>query len=425
MMEIISGKKWTPPEIDQVIRMLDHDRDGVISYDDFRAKIWNLRWFIEPAKTVQPIKSVTSLTGLSPECVPFWGRHWSTTGCGEGAQYFLSKTFQWIENPERLKVQGVYRLPGQASAVEVMRHTLIGVPGSILKILGPDQDVCNVANLVKLYFKEMPEPLFPHDLYTECTNAIRVDKKEQKERVIFVVNHLPEPNRRVLKILMRHLNKVCAYSVKNLMTSKNMAIVFGPTLLRPLVETPETSNGTTDAVVDFVQLIIDKPGKILADENMNGFVPSFTVNPHLPQEPSPQPAVNESKTLTRKKVVKSPSNVGQKRVTNTSPKDRSSSVLQPIALTFQAFPDEKSELQKLFDHMQTESKAATHSKAFLSYKEVILNIKLAVRCARCGKISAEVDPNFCSTCGFNLKGGHENLPETGSAVDESMLSQII
>eukprot|EP01126_Amoeba_proteus_P065412 TRINITY_DN929_c0_g2_i22.p1 TRINITY_DN929_c0_g2~~TRINITY_DN929_c0_g2_i22.p1 ORF type:complete len:204 (+),score=35.01 TRINITY_DN929_c0_g2_i22:642-1253(+) len=99
MMEIISGKKWTPPEIDQVIRMLDHDRDGVISYDDFRAKIWNLRWFIEPAKTVQPIKSVTSLTGLSPECVPFWGRHWSTTGCGEGAQYFLSKTFQWIENP--------------------------------------------------------------------------------------------------------------------------------------------------------------------------------------------------------------------------------------------------------------------------------------------------------------------------------------
>lgn len=32
--------------------MMDADRDGVVSYDDFKSKIWNLRWFIQPAKPV-------------------------------------------------------------------------------------------------------------------------------------------------------------------------------------------------------------------------------------------------------------------------------------------------------------------------------------------------------------------------------------
>ena len=27
--------------------MLDADRDGIVSFDDFRTKIWNLRWFID------------------------------------------------------------------------------------------------------------------------------------------------------------------------------------------------------------------------------------------------------------------------------------------------------------------------------------------------------------------------------------------
>jgi hypothetical protein len=29
--------------------MMDADRDGVVSYDDFKSKIWNLRWFIQPS----------------------------------------------------------------------------------------------------------------------------------------------------------------------------------------------------------------------------------------------------------------------------------------------------------------------------------------------------------------------------------------
>eukprot|EP01126_Amoeba_proteus_P037025 TRINITY_DN3793_c0_g1_i9.p1 TRINITY_DN3793_c0_g1~~TRINITY_DN3793_c0_g1_i9.p1 ORF type:complete len:580 (-),score=97.96 TRINITY_DN3793_c0_g1_i9:456-2195(-) len=374
MMEVISGKKWIATDIDQVIRMLDNDRDGVISYDDFRTKIWNLRWLIEPSKTVQINKPASSNAIVSPESIPFWGRHWSTTGCGHGAQYFLSKAFLWIEDPERVTSEGLYRVSGKATVVEAMKQDLISAPMSIFSLLSSEQDVHNITNLIKLYFRDMPEPLFPFDLYTECISAARAEGRERKEKVILVINHLPDSNRRILKILMRHLNMICSLSSTNLMTSKNMSIVFGPTLLRPLVETQETLLGHAESVTQFLQLVIEKHSKLLSDDNMIGFVPTLTVTPHLSHEvPS---TFEPSKTLGKKKTTKSPASV-PKKTHAAGPKERGSSSLPPIAISFQASPDDRTELHKLFNHMQTESKTWSHSKALLAYKEIILSIKLA------------------------------------------------
>eukprot|EP01126_Amoeba_proteus_P037027 TRINITY_DN3793_c0_g2_i7.p2 TRINITY_DN3793_c0_g2~~TRINITY_DN3793_c0_g2_i7.p2 ORF type:complete len:211 (+),score=42.55 TRINITY_DN3793_c0_g2_i7:1352-1984(+) len=185
------------------------------------------------------------------------------------------------------------------------------------------------------------------------------------------------------------------------MTSKNMSIVFGPTLLRPLVETQETLLGHAESVTQFLQLVIEKHSKLLSDDNMIGFVPTLTVTPHLSHEvPS---TFEPSKTLGKKKTTKSPASV-PKKTHAAGPKERGSSSLPPIAISFQASPDDRTELHKLFNHMQTESKTWSHSKALLAYKEIILSIKLAARCTKCGKISAEIDPSFCAGCGFNLKG---------------------
>eukprot|EP01126_Amoeba_proteus_P013961 TRINITY_DN1601_c0_g1_i2.p1 TRINITY_DN1601_c0_g1~~TRINITY_DN1601_c0_g1_i2.p1 ORF type:complete len:617 (+),score=115.58 TRINITY_DN1601_c0_g1_i2:63-1913(+) len=410
MMEVISGKKYSSAEIDQIIRMLDHDRDGAISYDDFRAKIWNLRWFVEPSKPGKPHSG--SISSVNPESTPYWGRHWHETGCGEGAQYFLSKAFQWIETGDRIKTQGIYRMSGESRVVEGHRHTIIGVPQSITSILSaPDVDVHNVTSLVKLYFREMPEPLFPYDLYQECINAYRADK-EQKQKVIHVINHLPEANRRILKMLSRHLNKVCSFSSKNFMTSKNMAIVFGPTLLRPLVETQDTLIGHSDSVSGFIQLIIDKPGKILADENMINFVPVITVNPHL--QPSPRSeALTESRKNKDLKTTKKKKNAAARKSVAMTPangreKDRRSVSSLPTPVTVYISvesKDEKSELSKLLEHMQTESKTRDPAKAILAYREYLYTIKLANKCPKCGKVALEPDSSYCSACGSAMRSG--------------------
>uniref|UniRef100_A0AAX7UAA1 Oligophrenin 1 n=1 Tax=Astatotilapia calliptera TaxID=8154 RepID=A0AAX7UAA1_ASTCA len=48
---------------------------------------------------------------------------------------------------------------------------------------------------------------------------------------------LPEKNREMLEMLIKHLVNVCSHSDENLMTSSNMAVIFGPTLMRAKEET--------------------------------------------------------------------------------------------------------------------------------------------------------------------------------------------
>eukprot|EP01127_Copromyxa_protea_P009634 TRINITY_DN2286_c0_g1_i1.p1 TRINITY_DN2286_c0_g1~~TRINITY_DN2286_c0_g1_i1.p1 ORF type:complete len:630 (-),score=143.30 TRINITY_DN2286_c0_g1_i1:140-1813(-) len=420
MMEIISGKKFPPEEIDKIIKMIDHDRDGVVSYDDFRQKIWNLRWFIEP-QTVGTTTSQVATTAQSMEETPFWGLHWSETGCGDGAQFFLSKALQWVENSDRIKQQGIYRLSGESHVLEVFRHTLLAVPKSITQILAAsDLEVHNITGLIKLYFREMPEPLIPFDLYNECIAAMRIEgKKEQKAFIIDVVNHLPDANRRVLKILTRHLNKVCSFSAKNSMPVKNVAIVFGPTLLRPQVETQDTLIGHSELVAGFIGKLISKHGDLLSDDNLKGFTPRLTLTPHLPPKQTlPTVSVQggskkikseerssgkEDKEATSAAKKQAKKNANRKSVIVHREK-RSQSTSMPITnITLTCDISEKIELVRLLDHMQQESRTRDHARALLAYKEALLAMRFAFKC-KCGKVSLEVEPNFCSACGASFRG---------------------
>ncbi|KAF4792175.1 Rho GTPase-activating protein 10 [Turdus rufiventris] len=55
--------------------------------------------------------------------------------------------------------------------------------------------------------------------------------------VHFLVHKLPEKNREMLEILVKHLANVSKHAKKNLMTVANLGVVFGPTLMRPQEET--------------------------------------------------------------------------------------------------------------------------------------------------------------------------------------------
>ena len=48
---------------------------------------------------------------------------------------------------------------------------------------------------------------------------------------------LPEPNKRMLELLLNHLERVAANAKRNMMTVSNLGVCFGPTLLRNEEET--------------------------------------------------------------------------------------------------------------------------------------------------------------------------------------------
>jgi len=409
MMETISGKLFGDGEIEHIIKMMDADRDGVISFEDFKTKIWNLRWFIDPDQ----MKELQSKEIKNSEDEPFWGLHWAKGGCDQSAQSFLSGAFAYCENAERIRVEGIYRLSGESKTVDVFRAKFQAVPNSIKAVLRTENlDVHCITGLVKSYFRELPEPLFPFDLYQECIYAYRVPKREKVKKMINVLNHLPEGNRIVLRMLTRHLNKVCSYGKENLMNPKNMAIVFGPTLLRPRIETSDTLIGHSDSVSGFIEKIIKKPSVFLADDNKpKDFKPTIKVEPYFPPPPVEEESPSGSRDAKKKRSKDKKANSQNDKKNALGPPTQISTPARvsrkSMAFSRKNDPDESDgsegpEFRELFDFMRAQSKANSVQGVIVAYKEVIYNSTLqGVKCS-CGHTQIERNAAYCSHCGTSI-----------------------
>lgn len=97
-----------------------------------------------------------------------------------------------------------------------------------------------ITGALKLFFRELPEPLFPFSHFRQFLAAIKLQDPATRFRCVRdLVRSLPAPNHDTLRVLFQHLCRVIEHGERNRMSVQNVAIVFGPTLLRP--ETEEAS----------------------------------------------------------------------------------------------------------------------------------------------------------------------------------------
>ncbi|XP_047988222.1 rho GTPase-activating protein 21 isoform X2 [Leguminivora glycinivorella] len=128
-----------------------------------------------------------------------------------------------------LRTVGVYRVPGNAAGVAALAAALDrGEP--------PPEgdprwaDVHVASSLLKAYLRRLPDPLLTADMYPAFIAADRSPERARELRRL--VHALPEAHYETLKYLIQHLRKVVAHSSHNKMEARNLAIVFGPTLVR-------------------------------------------------------------------------------------------------------------------------------------------------------------------------------------------------
>jgi len=125
---------------------------------------------------------------------------------------------------------GVYRLSGQSSHIVTLKREFEGgkVPDKTYK-----NDVHAVASLLKLYFRSLPEPLLTFELYPEFLQAAQLSLRYQLSSLRKLVYKLPTTHLNTLSHLMKHLQKLTQFHQLTGMTSRNLAIVWAPNLLRP------------------------------------------------------------------------------------------------------------------------------------------------------------------------------------------------
>ncbi|KAG5268264.1 hypothetical protein AALO_G00210590 [Alosa alosa] len=135
-----------------------------------------------------------------------------------------------------LSIDGLYRVSGNLAVIQKLRFAInhdetVGLDDSKW------EDIHVTTGALKMFFRELPEPLFTYASFNDFVNAIKCpDYQQRVGSVRDLIGQLPRPNQDTMQTLFKHLRRVIDHGDENRMTSQSVAIVFGPTLLRPEAE---------------------------------------------------------------------------------------------------------------------------------------------------------------------------------------------
>jgi breakpoint cluster region protein len=150
----------------------------------------------------------------------------------DGIPRIIQKCIEMVDT-DGLKETGIYRVCCVTSDLQKLRHQFDRHYHRGEEML-VEKNVHVAANLLKLFFRELPEPLFTSALYKQFLHAIQLkDIDNQRVTLLKTLELLPSDNRKVLFHLLDHLIRVSHFSDINMMHLDNLAVVFGPTLMRP------------------------------------------------------------------------------------------------------------------------------------------------------------------------------------------------
>ncbi|XP_011256720.1 rho GTPase-activating protein 26 isoform X2 [Camponotus floridanus] len=152
---------------------------------------------------------------------------------------FVSKCIAALED-RGLEEQGLYRVVGVAS--KVTKLLTMGLDKRKVEKLNLNDrfewESKTITSALKTYLRTLSEPLMTFRYYNSFITAAKQETKETRINDIHnLVYRLPKTNFNMLILLITHLCTVAKKSDKNLMTVGNLAVCFGPTLLRPEEET--------------------------------------------------------------------------------------------------------------------------------------------------------------------------------------------
>ncbi|XP_064031069.1 rho GTPase-activating protein 45 isoform X2 [Pogoniulus pusillus] len=221
----------------------------------------------------------------------------------DGIPFLVRKCISEIEK-RALKTKGIYRVNGVKTRVEKLCQAFENGKELVELSQASPHDISNV---LKLYLRQLPEPILPFRMYNELMGLAKeslqgaeakgragkgapelADRGADTDQVVLnlvlrlreLLKELPRENMATLRYLLQHLRRIVEVEQDNKMTSGNLGIVFGPTLLRPR---------PTDATVSLSSLV-DYPHQARIVEALIIFYCTiFEEEPTAPAQPSKHP----------------------------------------------------------------------------------------------------------------------------------------
>ena len=146
---------------------------------------------------------------------------------------YLVKVCCDVVNARGMDIVGIYRVPGNKTVVSYLTEQVNKGVGNFALEDQCWQDVSVVSSLLKSFFLKLPDPLFTVGMYSSFIEASKIDMAPRRMNLLRkLIRELPEVNLETLKYLTSHLCRVAKQSTFNKMEAMNLAIEFGPILVR-------------------------------------------------------------------------------------------------------------------------------------------------------------------------------------------------
>ncbi|XP_020739801.2 rho GTPase-activating protein 39 isoform X2 [Odocoileus virginianus] len=146
------------------------------------------------------------------------------------------------------QTEGIFRVPGDIDEVNALKLQV-----DQWKVPTGLEDPHVPASLLKLWYRELEEPLIPHEFYEQC-----IAHYESPEAAVAVVHALPRINRLVLCYLIRFLQVFVqpANVAITKMDVSNLAMVMAPNCLRCRSDDPRVIFENTRKEMSFLRVLI-------------------------------------------------------------------------------------------------------------------------------------------------------------------------
>uniref|UniRef100_A0A672LJ36 Rho GTPase activating protein 4 n=1 Tax=Sinocyclocheilus grahami TaxID=75366 RepID=A0A672LJ36_SINGR len=126
--------------------------------------------------------------------------------------------------------EGIFRVPGSQTEVNHIRDAFERGEDPLTD---SESDIDSVAGVLKLYFRGLEKPLFPEESFCQLMECVQMENMTEKvAQIKTVVSSFPRPVIIVMRYLFDFLHHVSQYSDENMMQPYNLAVCFGPSLLR-------------------------------------------------------------------------------------------------------------------------------------------------------------------------------------------------
>uniref|UniRef100_A0A3B5AK58 Rho GTPase-activating protein 42 n=1 Tax=Stegastes partitus TaxID=144197 RepID=A0A3B5AK58_9TELE len=189
---------------------------------------------------------------------------------------FVRKCIDLVEM-RGINTMGLYRIGGVNSKVQKLMTTVFSSKAPVDMDLDPETwDNKTITSGLKNYLRCLSEPLMTFKFHKDFIMAVKSDDQNYRVCAVHALVHkLPERNKEMLELLIKHLVTVSAQNQHNLMTVSNLGVIFGPTLMRSQEETVAAMMN-----IKFQNIVVE-----ILIENFN----KIFYQPPDPNVPLPQP----------------------------------------------------------------------------------------------------------------------------------------